>query len=162
QGVRIQFTGAEYFPKPRRLPLWIAGMSRQAARRVALYAQGWLPGGMTPGEYGAGLAALDAEMAQHGRTVMDLERGIEIFTAVAASGAAALEIAQASLQHQWGDVQRGLDRSLVGGADTVRRRIAAYAKAGVTHFEIKFICHDLSMMRQMIEDYARQIVPSVH
>ena len=33
--------------------------------------------------------------------------------------------------------------------------------AGVSHFEIKFICHDVPMMRRMIEDYARLVVPKI-
>jgi hypothetical protein len=33
--------------------------------------------------------------------------------------------------------------------------------AGVSHFEIKFICHDVPMMHRMIEDYARHVVPKI-
>jgi alkanesulfonate monooxygenase SsuD/methylene tetrahydromethanopterin reductase-like flavin-dependent oxidoreductase (luciferase family) len=161
QGSRVRITGAEYFPKPRELPLWIGGMSPQAFRRIALHAQGWLPGGMTPAEYAASFDALDAEMGRHDRKARDVERGNEIFTAIAATDAAALEIARATLHHQWGDVDRGLGRSLVGSPETVGRRIAEYVAAGVTHFEIKFICHDVPMMRRMIEDYARHVVPGV-
>jgi probable F420-dependent oxidoreductase len=160
-GERVRFTAAEYFPKPRHLPLWICGMSAQARRRVALYGQGWLPGGMAPDEYRASCAELEAEMARHGRTARTVERGTEIFTTIADTDAAALAIARATLAHQWGDVERGLARSLVGSAETIRRQIAEYVAAGVTHFEIKFICHDLPMMRRMIEDYARHVVPAI-
>jgi hypothetical protein len=34
-----------------------------------------------------------------------------------------------------------------------------YAAAGVTHFEVKFLCHDLDMMRGMIRAYAADVVP---
>jgi alkanesulfonate monooxygenase SsuD/methylene tetrahydromethanopterin reductase-like flavin-dependent oxidoreductase (luciferase family) len=161
QSARVQFTAAEYFPKASELPLWICGMSPQARRRVALYGQGWLPGGMTPDEYRASVADLDAEMARHGRTAREVERGNEIFTTIAESDAAALAISRASLEHQWGDVDRGLARSLVGSAETIRYRIKEYVAAGVSHFEIKFICHDMPMMRRMIEDYARLVVPRI-
>ena len=33
------------------------------------------------------------------------------------------------------------------------------AAAGVTHFEVKFICHDLEMMYGMIRAYAEDVVP---
>jgi alkanesulfonate monooxygenase SsuD/methylene tetrahydromethanopterin reductase-like flavin-dependent oxidoreductase (luciferase family) len=160
-GPRVQFTAAEYFPKTSQLPLWICGMSPQARRRVALYGQGWLPGGMTPDEYRASVADLDAEMARHGRAARDVERGNEIFTTIAESDSAAVAIARATLKHQWGDVERGLARSLVGSAETVRNRVREYVAAGVSHFEIKFICHDVPMMCRMIEDYARFVVPAI-
>jgi hypothetical protein len=34
-----------------------------------------------------------------------------------------------------------------------------YAAAGVTHFEVKFLCHDVEMMRAMIRGYAEYVVP---
>ena len=42
----------------------------------------------------------------------------------------------ATLEHQWGDVDRGLARSLVGSAETIRHQIKEYVAAGVSHFEV--------------------------
>jgi probable F420-dependent oxidoreductase len=47
-GESITIAGAEYFPKPRGLPIWICGQSPQAYQRVARFGQGWLPGGSVP------------------------------------------------------------------------------------------------------------------
>ena len=160
EGESIRFTNAEYFPKPSRLPLWICGMSPQACRRVARFGAGWLPGGMTPEEYAESTAALDRVMAEHGRSIREIEVGTEIFTTIADTDEDARRIAEASLRHQWsGDVPRGLARSLVGSPETLRSRIRAYAAAGVTHFEIKFICHRIEMMQEMIEAYAHHVLP---
>jgi hypothetical protein len=34
-----------------------------------------------------------------------------------------------------------------------------YAAVGVTHFEVKFLSHDVEMMRAMIRAYAEDIAP---
>jgi alkanesulfonate monooxygenase SsuD/methylene tetrahydromethanopterin reductase-like flavin-dependent oxidoreductase (luciferase family) len=162
EGELVRFRDAEYFPKPHGgVGLWICGTAPQAHQRVARYGQGWLPGGMSPDEYAAGAKALEAALRETGRSLADVERGIEIFTTIAPTDAEAEAIARGSLEHQWGDVTRGAARSLVGSPATVTRRMQEYLAAGVTHFEIKFICHDLEMMRGMIRTYADAVVPHV-
>jgi probable F420-dependent oxidoreductase len=158
-GERVRFANAEYWPKPTRLPLWICGMHPHAWRRVARYGDGWLPGGLTPDEHATAVKALEAVLAEHGRSLDEIDCATEIFTTIAPTDEEAARIAEASLRHQWGDVAQGQARSLVGSPDSVRSRVAAYVAAGVTHFELKFICHHLSMMEEMMEQYARRVVP---
>jgi probable F420-dependent oxidoreductase len=157
EGSRVHVRDAEYFPKPIRLSIWIGGMHPAAWRRVARYGQGWLPGGMTPEEYREAVNGLERALAAHQRTVREVECATEIFTAIALTDSEAMRIAEVSLRHQWGDVARGDARSLIGSVPTVRERIARYVTAGVTHFELKFLCHDLPMMEAMIEVYAKDV-----
>jgi alkanesulfonate monooxygenase SsuD/methylene tetrahydromethanopterin reductase-like flavin-dependent oxidoreductase (luciferase family) len=159
EGETVRIRDAEYFPKPEGLGFWICGTAPQAHRRVARYGRGWLPGGLTPPEYAAGVEALEAALAEAGRTLAEVERGIEIFTAVAGRDVEAEAIARRSLEHQWGDAGRGLARSLVGSPATVAGRMAEYVAAGVTHFEIKFISHDLAGMHAMLRSYADAVLP---
>jgi probable F420-dependent oxidoreductase len=158
-GEGVRFSGAEYFPKPRDLALWICGMSAQAHRRVVRFGRGWLPGAMTPEEYRVGAAALATALGAAGRSPAEVEWGLEIFTAIAPTDADAQAIARRSLEHQWGDAARGARRALVGSPATIVQRMQEYRAAGVTHFEIKFICHDVDMMRGMIQAYADAVVP---
>jgi probable F420-dependent oxidoreductase len=161
EGESVRIAGAEYFPKPRGLALWICGQSPQAHRRVARYARGWLPGGWPPTEYAENTRALERALAEAGRSLDEVERGVEIFTTVAPTDAAAHEIARASLVHQWRDAARGAERSLIGSPGTVASRMREYVDAGVTHFELKFICHSLEAMRGMMRTYAEKILPEI-
>ena len=159
-GELVTIEGAEYFPKSRGLAIWVCGQSPQAHRRVARFARGWLPGGSVA-EYAENTKALAAVLADAGRSLDEIERGVEIFTAVAGTDAAAHDIARASLVHQSGDVARGAERSLVGRPATVAGRMREYVAAGVTHFELKFICHTIEAMKEMMRTYAEAIVPKV-
>ena len=159
QGERIQFAGAEYFPKPQDLPIWICGMSPQAHQRVVRFGRGWLPGRLTPEEYGAAARALGGRLAAAGRSPAEIAWGLEIFTALAPPDVEAQTIARRTLEHQWGDAARGAARALVGSPATIVGRMQEYAAAGVTHFEVKFLSHDVEMMRAMIRAYAEDVVP---
>ncbi|MBI4278691.1 MAG: TIGR03619 family F420-dependent LLM class oxidoreductase [Armatimonadetes bacterium] len=157
-GEQVQIAGAEYFPKPQGLPIWICGSSPPALRRVARYARGWLPGQRTVEDYAASTRALAAVLAEHGRSPDEIERGFEVYTTIADTDEAAHRMTEASQRHQWGDVAKGVARSLVGSPATVIGRIRDYIAAGVTHFELKFICHTPAMMREMMERYADAVV----
>jgi probable F420-dependent oxidoreductase len=159
EGQRVQVAGAEYFPKPRDFPIWICGMSPQAHQRVVRYGRGWLPGPLTPDEYGDGARVLAGRLADAGRSPAEITWALEIFTCVAPTDGEALAVARRSLEHQWGDIERGAARALVGSPATIADRMQEYVTAGVTHFEVKFLCHDLDMMRGMIRAYARDVVP---
>ena len=158
-GETVRVPGGEYFPKPRDFALWICGMSATAHQRVVRFGRGWLPGAMTAEEYRAGATALATALGAAGRSPAELEWGLEIFTAIAPTDADAHAIARRSLEHQWGDAARGARRALVGSPATIVERLREYRAAGVTHFEVKFICHDVDMMRGMIEAYAEAVVP---
>jgi probable F420-dependent oxidoreductase len=159
QGERVQVAGAEYFPKPRDFPIWICGMSPQAHQRIVRYGRGWLPGPVTPEEYGAAAREVADRLAETGRPPGEITWGLEIFTALASTDAEARAIARRSLEHQWGDADTGVARTLVGSPPAIARRMQEYAAAGVTHFEVKFICHDLEMMHGMIRAYAEDVIP---
>jgi len=158
-GTHVQIAGAEYFPKPTGLPLWICGMSPQALRRVVRYGVGWLPSG-TVDEYRQNWSALAALLQEETRSPDQIERGLEIFTCIADTDEAARTMAAASLHHQAGDVERGMAQTLVGSPATVAERVRRYVAVGVTHFQLKFISHTPQLMLKMIRQYADEVVPA--
>src|SRR5207244_12038746 len=50
--------------------------------------------------------------------------------------------------------------SLIGSPEEIRRTVRAYSDAGVTHFEIKFIYPTLERHAQMLELFAREVLPA--
>jgi alkanesulfonate monooxygenase SsuD/methylene tetrahydromethanopterin reductase-like flavin-dependent oxidoreductase (luciferase family) len=162
RGERVRIEGAEYFPKAEDLPIWICGASPQAHRRLARFGRGWLPGPMTVDEYRLGAAQIAGALGAVGRSIDSVERGLEVFTAIAPTDDHAQAIARRTLERQWSDATRGAARALVGGPATIITRMREYTSAGVTHFELKFICHDVDMMRGMMRTYADRVVPSLY
>lgn len=74
-GRYFRLEGALAAPKPRQapLPIVVGGNARPALRRVAKYAQGWHPLGMTPERLSARLPMLEEELAKVGRSRADVE-----------------------------------------------------------------------------------------
>jgi alkanesulfonate monooxygenase SsuD/methylene tetrahydromethanopterin reductase-like flavin-dependent oxidoreductase (luciferase family) len=50
--------------------------------------------------------------------------------------------------------------SLIGSPAEIRRTVGAYADAGVSHFEIKFIYPTLERHSQMLQLFAKEILPA--
>ena len=50
--------------------------------------------------------------------------------------------------------------SLIGSPEEIRRTVRAYAGAGVSHFEIKFIYPTLERHSQMLQLFATEIFPA--
>ncbi len=157
-GRRIHIEAAEYFPKAIGLQLWICGLSPQAMRRVAQFGRGWLPGSLSSGDYAAGLVSLREAMTVLGRSIEEITPALEIYTCIAETDAEARLIAEQSLDYLFRERDQGTARMLVGSPATVRVRIAEYIAVGVTHFELKFICHSLAQMQEMIARCADDVV----
>ena len=50
--------------------------------------------------------------------------------------------------------------SLIGSPEEIRRTVRAYSDAGVSHFEIKFIYPTLERHSEMLQLFAREILPA--
>jgi len=70
-GPRWTLRGARVEPKPLQSPLdvWVGGTAPAALRRAGELSDGWLPSLVTPGEAGAGRAAIEEHAAAAGRRV---------------------------------------------------------------------------------------------
>lgn len=63
-------------PLKRRPPIWIGGSGERMCKITAKYADGWLPSGLTPQEYGERLKVIEEECGKNGRKLDEIERGI--------------------------------------------------------------------------------------
>ncbi len=74
-GQYFRLEGALASPKPAQnpLPIFIGGNGGPALRRVARFAQGWHPLGMSPQRLAPRLLALEEALAQQGRSRADCE-----------------------------------------------------------------------------------------
>jgi hypothetical protein len=57
-------------------------------------------------------------------------------------------------------VEQLAEVSLIGSPEEIRRRVAAYRDAGVSHFEIKFIYPSLERHSQMLQMFSREVLPA--
>lgn len=158
-GKHVQFRDGEFFPKPWRLPIWICGRSDAAYRRIARLGSGWLPVYLSMEEYAAEAKRLAQFLAEAGRSPGEVVHGLEFFVTVAPSRREAIEIARRSLEGKFTSLDRGLAVSLVGTAEEIRDRIAAYVDVGVGFIELKFICFEPKSMLSMMERMARSVIP---
>lgn len=146
-GTWVEFTDVESFPKPyrdRRLPILSGGNSPGSRSRAARYGDGWLPACLTPDEVRVALEAIEAEAAEHGRTLpADFEVALQVAVSVAPTREEAwrrfessqvfkhlASLSKTTLKDQGdGDLAA---RNLIGTPDDVAAQVSAYRDAGVT------------------------------
>jgi alkanesulfonate monooxygenase SsuD/methylene tetrahydromethanopterin reductase-like flavin-dependent oxidoreductase (luciferase family) len=147
----VTFTDGTFYPRPVRLPLWVTGGSDAGLERAAKYADGWMTVYASVSEYGDDVKRLGEFAAKAGREVDTLDSGYETYVTVARTHEEALRIARASLVDKFKTLERGLEVCIVGSVDEVMARIDQYHEAGAGTLELKFICHDVGQLREMIE-----------
>jgi alkanesulfonate monooxygenase SsuD/methylene tetrahydromethanopterin reductase-like flavin-dependent oxidoreductase (luciferase family) len=160
-GERVQFSDAEFLPKPTDPRFWIAGNSPPAYRRIAEHASGWLPGGLSPSGYRERLDAVATALDHRGREVADLHRGTELYLCLADTTDDAISTSARSLEHRFETVEAGIDRNLIGDVADVLGKIEAFRQAGVTHFELRIIAHTLGGHLEMLERFSGEVMPHV-
>ena len=151
----VSFTNGTFFPRPKRLPLWVTGASEAAFERAAKYADGWMTVYAPVEHYTQSIAALRAAADAAGRDFDSLDTGIETYVTVARTHEEAVAIAKVSLIDKFKTLEKGLDACIVGDVDEVLEKIDRYRAAGAKHAELKFICHDTAMMASMMERVAK-------
>jgi hypothetical protein len=73
----------------------------------------------------------------------------------------AVAIAKASLIGKFKTLEAGLDACIVGDEDLVMEKIALFGEAGARNAELKFICHDMSQLREMTQMVAERAFAKV-
>lgn len=157
QGEHVAFENAEFYPQVRQ-HIWIAGNSPPAYRRIARFGTGWLPGMRTPDEYRQDLSLVEEAVNLESRSVHEINRGVELFVCVRPTDAEAVEIANETLILRARSLERGLGSNLIGSPRTVYDHVKRFIDAGVTHFECRFIYHDLDAHLQMLQTFADQVI----
>jgi alkanesulfonate monooxygenase SsuD/methylene tetrahydromethanopterin reductase-like flavin-dependent oxidoreductase (luciferase family) len=145
----VTFENGTFLPRPRSAALWATGSSDAGLKRAATLADGWMTVYHSVEDYGNALGRLRSFAEEAGRDPSSLATGYETYVTVGATHEEAVEIARRSLEGKFKTLEQGMDVCVVGSADEVVERLAAYADAGAGHLELKFIAHELSAVHDM-------------
>src|SRR3989304_4763763 len=169
EGRFVSFKDAEIFPKPLQKPhppIWVGGWTEAAMKRTAKLGEGWLPAWLTPEDIAPRDQEVKARARQFGRDGDAINLGIEVYASIDEDSSKAKKNALGTFQASRGTYEREMTLeylesvSLIGSPDEIREKIRAYAGAGVSHFEIKFIYptmdRHLEMMRLFSDEGLRK------
>ena len=167
EGPFVRFKDAEICPKPYQNPhppLWVGGWTEAAMKRAAALGDGWLPAWLLPEDIGKRFDQIKEMAERLGRDPAKLHLGIEVYGCIDEDPAKArrdgfgtLAIGQSTFE-RFLSVEQLAEVSLIGSPQEIRRRVEAYASAGVSHFEIKFIYPSLARHSQMLQLFAKEVV----
>ncbi len=166
-GRYTQFRG-EFYPKPKKAPIWIAGgLSNPGLRRVARFADGWIPGG-TPEQLKLCLKKVKEMQRAYGREGVLIENGPEVFICIAETSEKAWQVAGETVKKFGGlpEILRNFasktsiftERNLIGSVAEVSKRLLEYKEAGATYAELKFIANTLDEMLDQMALFESQIM----
>lgn len=146
QGRFYEFADVHFNPKPVQKPhppVWIAGHSTAALRRVARYATGWHPFKPSFDALEAGKAELKALLEAEGRGLSEIT--------IAPKGA---------LQFQPGDPGEG-QWPLEGRPADIAAGIRRYGELGVEHFVLDYRPETLKQGLDAMERFAQDVRPKI-
>ncbi|MDR7420575.1 MAG: TIGR03619 family F420-dependent LLM class oxidoreductase [Armatimonadota bacterium] len=172
EGAYYRFADVEMYPKPlqRPLPIYIGGNAPDHHRRVARYADGWLPAALTPDEVRVGIARIRALAREEGRNLDHLDVALQLGVAIAATRREAVARFEASQLYKHlvslqGSTMRGraidsfATRNLLGTPDEISAQIEAYQAAGVTHLAgLLFVANTVEEFLESVRLFGREIV----
>lgn len=172
RGRYYAFEDVELYPKPLQhpLPVYVGGNAAEHHRRVARYADGWLPAALTPDEVAAGLARVREFAWEQGRDVSHMDVAVQLGVSIAPTREQAIERFEASqlyrhlvslksstMRHQ--AVASFAERNLLGTPDDIRRQVEAYRAAGVTHLAgLLFVANTVEEFLDRLRLFGREVV----
>lgn len=121
--------------KPR-VPFWVAGRKDVAMKRVAKYAEGWLPYMYTPEMLAESMDKIATFTDEAGRPEGTVRGGVFIFTCVHEDRNTALEMANQQLSKQYNqDFSKMVEKYTISGSpDECIARAQEYIDAGARTF----------------------------
>ena len=168
-GQFVKFENAEICPKPLQKPnppLWVGGWTEAAMRRTAALGDGWLPAWLLPDDIGIRFQEVKDFAKAHGRDPESIHLGIEVYGCIDKDGATArkdgyntLAIGQSTFERMM-SVEQLTAVSLIGSPEEIHNQVKAYSEAGVSHFEIKFIYPTLERHSEMLQLFAKDVLPA--
>ena len=131
EGSHYRFAGFRIDPcaVQERLPIWIGGRSPRSLRRALAFAEGWDP-------FGLGLDQLGT-MLDRARQSKDWRAGFEVVLTP----------------------EQPLAVDTAAEIDTARATVAAYAAAGATAMNLRFVHHSLAHYLECLERFAAEVIP---
>ncbi len=155
------FTDVLMRPPPRQPggpPIWFAGRSDAALRRIGRIGDGWLSYVITPEMYAAGLARIEA--AAQGRIVEAFGTAHLLFTRVDDTYDAALDAATETLSVRYAmDFRKAARRyCALGPPEMVAQKIRDFHAAGLRHVIMDFL-GPYEQRNQQISRFAAEVMP---
>lgn len=166
-GSFVTFEDAEIFPKPLQKPhppLWVGGWTEAAMKRTARLGDGWLPAWLTPQDIASRYQKVKEMARQFGRDGDAIHLGIEVYASIDKDASKAKRDALGTFQASRGTYEREMTLeflesvSLIGSPDEILQKIDAYASAGVSHFEIKFIYPTMDRHLEMMQLFSEEVL----
>lgn len=162
------FEPTDVNPKPAQKPhppLWGCGRMDKTLEVTAELCTGWIPSWILPSEYPVLSEKLQQLAHEHGRPDVDWVIADEIHGCIAPTHEAAVDKGRRTLEvftHGFGsnpEQERIWNSSFVGDPDEVGERFQAFADAGVSDFELKFIYHTIDDLFDQMQLFAERVLP---
>lgn len=161
-GKYTSFKDAQFSPGID-LPIWIAGKGPPALRRVARYASGWMPSGVTPEVVEETREKLEKELSKRGRSLSELDVCIEIFVGIAKTSTEAEKKFGATFRKfaNLPDIARlgSYSKVPIGSPEEIGEWVDRYKQAGVNHFEAKFYASSTADLLESMELFSSEVMP---
>lgn len=155
------FTDVKMLPGPRQQggpPIWFAGRSDAALRRIGRLGDGWLSYVITPAMYQAGLEKITA--AAEGRAIAEFGTSHLLFTRIDDTYEKALDAATETLSVRYAmDFRKAAQRYCALGAPAqVAATIREFHAAGLRHIILDLL-GPYEQRHQQIERFAAEVAP---
>jgi probable F420-dependent oxidoreductase len=168
-GEFISFPETEIFPKPVQKPfppVWAGGHGPTAVDIVAEFCTGWIPPWIPPDQYPGRISQIHELAMEKGRGDVEFDIATEVYVSIDRNAATSLENARETLAR----LPYGFDHTatpetiaqagLIGSPEQLNEKIEQYVKAGVNHYEMKFIYHTVEHLAEQLELFAKEVMPN--
>lgn len=163
-GKYTSFADIEVFPKPIQKPhppIFIGGRSEFAIQRTVKYGDGWNPSQPSAAQMTEGIARIQALCRQAGRSPIT-DFGVNIPSVIAATDAAADDIARPTVGPMFPGETEYQERTIVGSPETFIRRVREYKTAGVNYVELKPLYPDMDQFMEQLRLIRDEVMPAVN
>lgn len=138
-------------------PIWVGGRAARSLARAGRLGDGWLAFVVTPERFAEGWAAVRGHAAAAGRDPDALTPALQVWCNLAGTDAEARSLLAPRIEAFYRVPFERFERfTICGSAETWRERIAAFAAAGVRHFNLIFDGGD--PQAQMVR-FATELMP---
>jgi alkanesulfonate monooxygenase SsuD/methylene tetrahydromethanopterin reductase-like flavin-dependent oxidoreductase (luciferase family) len=156
----VAFERGTFQPSGSGVEVWVAASSAAGLARAARLSDGWLTAGQSIENYAAAARDWQVAIEQAGRDPRTLTAAYEVFACIKGSHEEAVRGAQASLIYMYGDLDEGLQRTIVGAPEACIERIQQLIDLGVRSFELRLISSSTAEMEEMVDLVAETILPA--
>ena len=146
-------------------PVWVGGTADGVLKRVARFADGFIPHSISPDLYQELWSKIEGYCEEVGRDPATITKAIQFYFCIGESVVEAQGIAEKALEHRY---QRKMSLSpspethyAIGTPDDITRTIQTFADIGVTHFAFSNARGPAEVMPQ-IQTLATQVIPQFH